>query len=90
MYMFSELQIIEFVVAHFTPLQIGFSAGDGVRLVELEDSGLVSVSRIDYVSNVGLPGRFVFKVASENISATTDQLACEPPGSTTFFPISCF
>ena len=62
-------------------LQIGFNAGDGERFVELPQSGTVSVSEIDSDSNGDVLGRFVFRVNSQNETATEAQLSCLSPGS---------
>lgn len=53
--------------------QAGFDAGDGVRHFTINGSRTSSIVDIETTSNIGVPGKYVFRVDDTTIDAT-------PPG----------
>ena len=51
-----------------TPAQVGFDAGDGINRAMLNVSCTNDVVHINNISNVGVPGMFVFRVDTSTIN----------------------
>ena len=54
--------------------QAGFNAGDGTRFTTIEGSRTEAIVNIETTSNIGVPGKYLFRVDPNTISATP------PPG----------
>ena len=54
--------------------QAGFNAGDGIRHTTIEGSRTEAIVNIETTSNIGVPGKYLFRVDTNTISATP------PPG----------
>ncbi|XP_061188743.1 mucin-4-like [Saccostrea echinata] len=65
-----------------TPAQIGFNAGDGIVFYMLNASRTDDVVNVDEMSNVGLPGKFVFRVDASVITKG----GCTTEGNLTITP----
>eukprot|EP00057_Strongylocentrotus_purpuratus_P019878 XP_011674352.1 PREDICTED: protein mesh-like [Strongylocentrotus purpuratus] len=50
-----------------TPAQVGFNAGDGVIFYSVPGSRTAAVVDIETTSNIGVPGRWVFRTDNSNI-----------------------
>ncbi|XP_030834981.1 sushi, nidogen and EGF-like domain-containing protein 1 [Strongylocentrotus purpuratus] len=50
-----------------TPAQVGFNAGDGVIFYSAPGSRTAAVVDIETTSNIGVPGRWVFRTDNSNI-----------------------
>ena len=55
--------------------QAGFNAGDGNRSTTIEGSQTASIVDIELSSNIGVPGKYLYRVDAEAISPTPP-----PPG----------
>lgn len=53
--------------------QAGFNAGDGVRHLTINGSRTPAIVDIETTSNIGVPGKYIFRVDDTTIIAT-------PPG----------
>ena len=49
------------------PAQVGFNAGDGVNFAAVPGSRTTEIINIEKLSNVGIPGFFVFQVSQDTI-----------------------
>ena len=49
------------------PAQAGFSAGDGMRYFTLNGSGTDAVLSLNFTSNVGRPGVWIFQVDGDQV-----------------------
>ena len=49
--------------------QAGFNAGDGINYYEIEGAGTDSVINLTRTSNVCIPGRWIFRVDSREITS---------------------
>ena len=54
--------------------QAGFNAGDGMRSTTIQGSQTPDIVNITTISNIGVPGKFLYRVDTNTISATP------PPG----------
>ncbi|XP_041485569.1 LOW QUALITY PROTEIN: sushi domain-containing protein 2-like [Lytechinus variegatus] len=66
-----------------TPAQVGFNAGDGVNYYSVSGSRTDSIVDIETTSNIGVPGRWVFRVDNSNIGGLT----CTTSGDISLFPL---
>lgn len=57
-------------------MQVGFNAGDGEKFYALEGSQAPDVINIDKRSNIGVPGRFIFRTDGAEVT----QPQCESFG----------
>lgn len=53
--------------AHFC-IQVGFNAGDGVNFYSVPGSMTDSMLNLPHMSNIGVPGQFVFRVDQSKIA----------------------
>ncbi|XP_063969190.1 protein mesh-like [Lytechinus pictus] len=65
-----------------TPAQVGFNAGDGENYYSVSGSRTNSIVDIETTSNIGLPGRWVFRIDSEIRGQ-----ACTSSGDISLFPL---
>eukprot|EP00057_Strongylocentrotus_purpuratus_P029925 XP_780234.3 PREDICTED: sushi domain-containing protein 2 [Strongylocentrotus purpuratus] len=65
------------------PAQVGFNAGDGVTYYSVPGSQTAAVVDIETTSNIGVPGRWVFRTDNSNIEG----LECTTFGKITLFPL---
>ncbi|XP_030835520.1 sushi domain-containing protein 2-like [Strongylocentrotus purpuratus] len=66
-----------------TPAQVGFNAGDGVTSYSVPGSQTAVVVDIETTSNIGVPGRWVFRTDNSNIEG----LECTTSGAISLFPL---
>ncbi|XP_030834993.1 sushi, nidogen and EGF-like domain-containing protein 1 [Strongylocentrotus purpuratus] len=66
-----------------TPAQVGFNAGDGVTFYSVPGSQTAAIVDIETTSNIGVPGRWVFRTDNSNIEG----LECTTSGAFTTFTI---
>ncbi|XP_054773314.2 sushi domain-containing protein 2-like [Lytechinus pictus] len=66
-----------------TPAQVGFNAGDGVTYYSVPGSQTPAVVDIETTSNIGVPGRWVFRTDNANIEG----LECVTFGKISLFPL---
>lgn len=50
-----------------TILQVGFDAGDGVNFFVIDSSRKPEIINVTMMSNIGVPGKFLFRVDSADI-----------------------
>ncbi|XP_030855019.1 uncharacterized protein LOC105438079 [Strongylocentrotus purpuratus] len=66
-----------------TEAQVGFNAGDGEKFYALEGSQAPDVINIDKRSNIGVPGRFIFRTDGAELT----QPQCESFGKLSIYPL---
>eukprot|EP00057_Strongylocentrotus_purpuratus_P021270 XP_011675744.1 PREDICTED: alpha-tectorin-like [Strongylocentrotus purpuratus] len=66
-----------------TPAQVGFNAGDGKISYSVPGSRTAAVVDIETTSNIGVPGRWVFRTDNSNIEG----LECTTSGDISLFPL---
>ncbi|XP_030838223.1 sushi domain-containing protein 2-like, partial [Strongylocentrotus purpuratus] len=66
-----------------TGAQVGFNAGDGVTFYSVPGSRTAAVVDIETTSNIGVPGRWVFRTDNSNIEG----LECTTSGDISLFPL---
>ena len=59
-------------------MKVGFNAGDGVRYFSVPGSRTASIVDVETTSNVGLAGRWVFRIDDVSVEAG----GCNTEGST--------
>ncbi|XP_041485881.1 sushi domain-containing protein 2-like isoform X2 [Lytechinus variegatus] len=65
------------------PAQVGFNAGDGVTHYNVPASRTADVVDIETTSNIGVPGRWVFRTDNSNIQGQE----CTTSGDISLFPL---
>nr|XP_054773489.1 sushi domain-containing protein 2-like [Lytechinus pictus] len=65
------------------PAQVGFNAGDGVTFYSVPASRTADVVDIETTSNIGVPGRWVFRTDNSNIQGQE----CTTSGDISLFPL---
>ena len=60
-----------------TPARAGFDAGDGINVHNIEGSCTNDIINVASLTNVGVPGKFIFRVENEQIQTP------EPPKTST-------
>lgn len=63
-----------FIFYSFVSLQIGFNYGDGINGYMMNVSGTIDVLFVDETSNIGIPGRWVFKVDGKEIDVPSEDV----------------
>ncbi|XP_076091868.1 protein mesh-like isoform X1 [Mytilus galloprovincialis] len=65
-----------------TPAQVGFDAGDGINYFAVNASRTADIINIPQMSNVDIPGKYIFRVDSTSI----EQGGCNVNGTLTITP----
>jgi hypothetical protein len=66
-FLYADIQWIN--ITGSPPAQVGFNAGDGVHYYVLPGSQTEAVANLISNSNVGIPGKWVFKVSGSTIES---------------------
>ncbi|XP_072026699.1 protein mesh-like [Amphiura filiformis] len=65
-----------------TPAQAGFNAGDGIRFFSISGSRTSAIVDIETTTNIGTPGRWLFRVDT----ATIQNSGCNTAGNLAIYP----
>ncbi|XP_071153471.1 protein mesh-like [Mytilus edulis] len=65
-----------------TPAQVGFDAGDGLNFYAIEASRTTNIINVTQMSNIDVPGKFIFRVDSTSIKKG----GCNVEGTLTITP----